>query len=197
MLELPVMCYWLRTDFQGRLFEGSNALMAIADDLREFRTICHCGKKATMVLRRNADGTPAIEGKQVQIGGNDTYIALCRKHWIESRAEARKTRDSIPNAIAAKQAAQPQQASTDRMSRTPPLQEGDRSRAICHTCKAVVETRLVRCDLPLRGEPKHARDALAYACTGCGEIAAMPRQDLIIREGPPRPQQACCSELDF
>ncbi len=82
-LGLPVMCYGLRVDFRGELFPGSAALLALADEMREVRTICHCGKKATMVIRQNADGTPAIDGAQVQIGGNETYVSLCRRHWRE------------------------------------------------------------------------------------------------------------------
>lgn len=89
-LGIPVMCYGLRTDFQGKLFPGSAELLAIADDLREIKTICWCGKKATMVIRLDADGTPIEEGDQVEIGGNDKYLSLCRKHW--------STRDMGPDA---------------------------------------------------------------------------------------------------
>ena len=81
-MNIPVMCYGLRTDFQGKLFPGSAELLAIADDLREIKTICWCGKKATMVLRLDADGKPIEEGDQVEIGGNDKYISLCRRHWV-------------------------------------------------------------------------------------------------------------------
>lgn len=80
-LGLPVMCYGLRVDFRGRLFPGSAALLALADEMREVRTICHCGKKATMVARLDADGRAVREGAQVQIGGNETYRSLCRRHW--------------------------------------------------------------------------------------------------------------------
>lgn len=80
-LGIPVMCYGLRTDFQGKLFPGSAALLAIADDLREIRTICWCGKKATMVVRIDDSGRPVEDGDQVEIGGNDKYLSLCRKHW--------------------------------------------------------------------------------------------------------------------
>jgi thymidine kinase len=83
-LNIPVMAYGLRTDFQGHLFEGSSALMAVADDLRELRTICHCGKKATMVLRKDGTGTPTLTGDQVQIGGNATYETMCRTHWTQA-----------------------------------------------------------------------------------------------------------------
>ena len=82
-LGIPVMCYGLRTDFQGKLFPGSAELLAIADDLREIRTICWCGKKAIMVIRLDANGVPIEEGDQVEIGGNDKYISLCRTHWTQ------------------------------------------------------------------------------------------------------------------
>lgn len=83
-LGIPVMCYGLRTDFQGKLFPGSATLLAIADNLREIRTICHCGRKATMVVRQTEDGQIAKSGAQIEIGGNDKYISLCRKHWAEA-----------------------------------------------------------------------------------------------------------------
>ncbi|MEM9126811.1 MAG: thymidine kinase [Pseudomonadota bacterium] len=83
-LNMPVLTYGLRVDFQGRLFPGSAALLAIADEMREVRTICECGRKATMVIRRGDDGKPITEGAQVQIGGNETYVSLCRKHWREA-----------------------------------------------------------------------------------------------------------------
>ncbi len=79
--DVPVMCYGLRVDFRGELFPGSAALLALADDLREARTICHCGRKATMVARLDAEGRPVTSGDQVQIGGNETYLSLCRRHW--------------------------------------------------------------------------------------------------------------------
>ncbi|MBX9451934.1 MAG: thymidine kinase [Mesorhizobium sp.] len=81
-LGIPVMCYGLRTDFQGKLFSGSHALLAIADELREVRTICRCGRKATMVVRLGADGKVAKQGAQVAIG-KDVYVSLCRRHWEE------------------------------------------------------------------------------------------------------------------
>ncbi len=83
-LGVPVMCYGLRVDFRGELFPGSAALLALADEMREARTICHCGKKATMVVRRDADGNTIRDGEQVQIGGNETYLSLCRRHWREA-----------------------------------------------------------------------------------------------------------------
>jgi len=83
-LNVPVMCYGLRVDFQGKLFPGSAALLALADEMREIRTICHCGKKATMVIRQDENGQVIKDGAQVQIGGNETYVSLCRRHWRES-----------------------------------------------------------------------------------------------------------------
>ena len=83
-LGVPVMCYGLRVDFRGDLFPGSAALLALADEMREVRTICHCGKKATMVMRKGPDGRPLKDGEQVVIGGNETYQSLCRRHWREA-----------------------------------------------------------------------------------------------------------------
>ncbi len=83
-LGVPVMAYGLRVDFQGSLFPGSAALLAWADEMREVRTICHCGKKATMVVRKGPDGKALREGQQVVIGGNETYVSLCRRHWREA-----------------------------------------------------------------------------------------------------------------
>lgn len=88
-LGVPVMCYGLRVDFRGELFPGSAALLALADDLREVRTICHCGRKATMVVRQDADGRVLRDGAQVQIGGNETYVSLCRRHWREAMGDPR------------------------------------------------------------------------------------------------------------
>ena len=81
-LHIPVMCYGLRTDFRGELFPGSKALLTIADELREVRTICRCGRKATMVVRLGPDGKVAKQGAQVAIG-KDVYVSLCRRHWEE------------------------------------------------------------------------------------------------------------------
>lgn len=81
-LGVPVMCYGLRTDFQGKLFSGSKALLAIADEVREVRTMCRCGRKATMVVRLGADGKVAREGAQVAIE-KSAYVSLCRRHWEE------------------------------------------------------------------------------------------------------------------
>ncbi|MGR3710152.1 MAG: thymidine kinase [Alterinioella nitratireducens] len=82
-LGVPVMCYGLRVDFRGELFPGSAALLALADEMREVRTICHCGRKATMVIRVDAQGKAVREGAQVEVGGNDRYVSLCRKHFRE------------------------------------------------------------------------------------------------------------------
>ena len=80
-LNLPVMCFGLRVDFRGELFPGSATLLALSDEMREVRTICHCGKKATMVVRKDAVGQIIKSGDQIQIGGNETYQSLCRRHW--------------------------------------------------------------------------------------------------------------------
>ncbi|WP_439103297.1 thymidine kinase [Celeribacter marinus] len=80
-LGVPIMTYGLRVDFQGHLFPGSAALLALADEMREVRTICHCGKKASMVVRTNDAGDVLTEGAQVEIGGNERYVSLCRRHW--------------------------------------------------------------------------------------------------------------------
>jgi thymidine kinase len=87
-LRIPVLCYGLRTDFQAQLFPGSAALLALADNLIELKTICHCGRKATMNLRVGPDGRAVREGAQVEIGGNDRYISMCRKHFKEAMAGA-------------------------------------------------------------------------------------------------------------
>ena len=83
-LGVPVMCFGLRVDFRGELFPASATLLALADEMREIRTICHCGKKATMVVRLDADGKALRDGPQIQIGGNETYLSLCRRHWREA-----------------------------------------------------------------------------------------------------------------
>lgn len=86
-LGVPVMTYGLRVDFQGKLFPGSAALLALADEMREVRTICHCGKKATMVVRQDESGKVLTDGAQVQIGGNESYVSLCRRHWREATGD--------------------------------------------------------------------------------------------------------------
>ncbi|GHC60282.1 thymidine kinase [Limoniibacter endophyticus] len=78
---IPVMAYGLRTDFQGKLFPGSLELLALADELREIRTICFCGRKATMVVRVDEAGNVIREGAQIEVGGNEKYVSLCRRHW--------------------------------------------------------------------------------------------------------------------
>ena len=83
-LGIPVMCYGLRVDFRGELFPGSATLLALADEMREVRTICHWGKKATMVIRKDEHGNALKDGEQVQVGGNESYVSLCRRHWREA-----------------------------------------------------------------------------------------------------------------
>jgi thymidine kinase len=82
-LKIPVLCYGLRTDFQANLFDGSKWLLALADEMHELKTICTCGKKAIMNLRIDANGNAVKEGDSIEIGGNDRYIAMCRKHFME------------------------------------------------------------------------------------------------------------------
>ncbi len=82
-LSIPVLCYGLRTDFQAKLFPGSAALLALADNLVELKAVCECGRKATMNLRVDQDGFAVARGEQTEIGGNERYIALCRRHFFE------------------------------------------------------------------------------------------------------------------
>jgi len=82
-LKVPVLAYGLRTDFQGEPFEGSKYLLAWSDNLKELKAICHCGSKATMVVRFDEGGNAITEGSQVEIGGNDRYVSMCRKHFRE------------------------------------------------------------------------------------------------------------------
>ena len=82
-LDIPVLCYGIRTDFRGELFPGSQYLLAWADNLNELKTVCHCGRKATMVVRLDADGKVVSDGDQVVIGGNDQYQSMCRRHFAE------------------------------------------------------------------------------------------------------------------
>lgn len=86
-LNVPVMCYGLRADFQSELFEGSARLLAIADEIKEVKTVCWCGKKATCNARYNENGI-VREGEQVMLGANDEYVALCRKHFIQGKLSA-------------------------------------------------------------------------------------------------------------
>jgi thymidine kinase len=97
-LKIPVLCYGLRTDFQANLFPGSAALLALADTLVELKAVCECGRKATMNLRVDADGHAVVAGEQTEIGGNDRYIALCRRHFFErlKESEARQLSLAIP-----------------------------------------------------------------------------------------------------
>ncbi|CAE6904564.1 Thymidine kinase [Vibrio sp. B1FLJ16] len=83
-LHIPVLCYGLRTDFLGDLFEGSKYLLSWADKLVELKTICHCGRKANMVIRTDELGVAIKEGDQVAIGGNDRYVSVCRQHYKEA-----------------------------------------------------------------------------------------------------------------
>jgi len=87
-LNIPVLCYGLRTDFQANLFEGSAALLALADALVELKAVCECGRKATMNLRVDAEGRAVAAGAQTEIGGNDRYVALCRRHFFERLKES-------------------------------------------------------------------------------------------------------------
>jgi thymidine kinase len=82
--NIPVLCYGLRTDFRGELFPGSAALLAWADTLAELKTICCCGRKATMVVRVSPQGAVERAGQQIEIGGNERYVSLCRKHFTEA-----------------------------------------------------------------------------------------------------------------
>ena len=88
-LNVPVLCYGLRTDFRGALFPGSAQLLGWADNLVEIKTICHCGRKAIMVVRVKADGSIEREGEQIEIGGNERYVSLCRRHFSQAVAGAK------------------------------------------------------------------------------------------------------------
>ena len=83
LLDIPVLTFGIRTDFQGNLFEGSKYLLAWADNLKEIKTVCHCGRKATMVLRLNEDGQIVEDGSQIDIGGEEKYVSVCRKHFYD------------------------------------------------------------------------------------------------------------------
>jgi len=97
-LSIPVLCYGLRTDFQGNLFPGSAALLALSDALIELKAVCECGRKATMNLRVDEEGHAVAAGAQTEIGGNDRYVALCRRHFFERlrEGEARQLSLAIP-----------------------------------------------------------------------------------------------------
>lgn len=83
LYNTPVMAYGLRTDFRGNLFKGSAALLSTADKLCELKGVCHCGRKATMVARVDQEGNAIVEGDTIELGGEDKYVSLCRKHWCE------------------------------------------------------------------------------------------------------------------
>ena len=97
-LSIPVLCYGLRTDFVGELFEGSAALLALADALIELKAVCDCGRKATMNLRVDEEGYAVSRGAQTEIGGNDRYVALCRRHFFDRlrEGEARQLSLGLP-----------------------------------------------------------------------------------------------------
>jgi len=97
-LGIPVLCYGLRTDFQAKLFPGSAALLALADSLIELKAVCDCGRKATMNLRVDEQGFAVARGAQTEIGGNDRYVALCRKHFFDrlKEGEARQLSLGLP-----------------------------------------------------------------------------------------------------
>jgi thymidine kinase len=101
-LSIPVLCYGLRTDFQGKLFPGSAALLALADSLIELKAVCECGRKATMNLRVDSEGHAIAAGAQTEIGGNDRYVALCRRHFFERLKEGEARQLSL--ALAPRQA---------------------------------------------------------------------------------------------
>lgn len=98
-LGIPVLAYGLRTDFRGELFEGSQYLLAWADELVEIKTICHCGRKATMILRLNEDGEAITEGDQVLIGGNNLYSSTCRKHFKKREPRAILASKKMPEEV--------------------------------------------------------------------------------------------------
>jgi hypothetical protein len=134
-LRVPVMCYGLRVDFRGELFPGSAALLALADEMREVRTICHCGKKATMVIRMDADGRALTEGAQIEVGGNDRYVSLCRRHFREAMgdrarheggdAEASSWQENSRGAAEGSRGRQPPPRTPHRVRQIAPLGEGD------------------------------------------------------------------------
>ena len=95
-LRVPVLCYGLRSDFKGEPFEGSSYLLAWAEELSEIKTICHCGKKATMNLRIDSSGNPVEEGNQVQVGGNESYTSTCMVHFRECNKTFSQTNYAQP-----------------------------------------------------------------------------------------------------
>jgi thymidine kinase len=97
-MDLPVLCYGLRTDFRGALFPGSATLLALADALIELKAVCECGRKATMNLRVDAEGRAVAQGQQTEIGGNDRYVALCRRHFFARLRSAEEAHPAGPAA---------------------------------------------------------------------------------------------------
>jgi len=100
-LDIPVMCYGLKTDFMGKLFPGSEALLRFADNLEEIKTICWCGRKATHTARVTSKGDVVREGAQIAIGGNDMYVSLCRKHFMRGEPAAQKSAENSKDKAAA------------------------------------------------------------------------------------------------
>jgi thymidine kinase len=87
-LNIPVLCYGLRTDFQGKLFPGSTALFSWADTIEEIKSICwYCNRKAIMNIRRSKDGTPIFQGEQILVGGNESYLSVCRCCYQEAKEQ--------------------------------------------------------------------------------------------------------------
>lgn len=99
-LGIPVMCYGLKTDFMGKLFPGSEALLRFADNIEEIKTICWCGRKATHTARVTAKGDVVREGAQIAIGGNDMYVSLCRKHFLRGEPASQKAAEGKDKAAA-------------------------------------------------------------------------------------------------
>lgn len=99
-LKIPVLAYGLRSDFMGEPFEGSKYLLSWADELTEIKTICHCGRKATMNLRMDGQGKILREGEQIEIGGNDRYIALCRKHFTKGALSSKQIVNELVDKVA-------------------------------------------------------------------------------------------------
>ncbi|HYD19278.1 MAG TPA: thymidine kinase [Patescibacteria group bacterium] len=97
-LKIPVMCYGLKTDFMGKLFMGSEALLRLADNIEEIKAICWCGKKATMTARLTPKGDMMTAGQQIAIGGNEMYTSLCRKHFMRGEAKALPVSDKKKSA---------------------------------------------------------------------------------------------------
>ena len=99
-LNIPVMCYGLKTDFMGKLFPGSETLLRLADNIEEIKTICWCGRKATLTARVTSKGEVVREGAQIAIGGNDMYVSLCRRHFMNGQLQASAQEDSKDKAAA-------------------------------------------------------------------------------------------------